>query len=151
MVPFLKKINKNNRKCARPSAASQSSMHFTPNQSSYKFIPNFRCRFLMCCESFLALKLWNWDSLRAKKNFFFRYGPNTHKFCFKILNFFSVLFSTNWFFFTQHDNLSENVVSVLRLSGIYSSSIPLRGDNIGTFSWIWGRILGIGTKRPENA
>ena len=25
------------------------------------------------------------------------------------------------------------------------------GNNNGTFSWIWGRILGIGTKRPENA
>ena len=24
------------------------------------------------------------------------------------------------------------------------------GNNIGTFSWIWGRILRIGTKRPEN-
>ena len=30
--------------------------------------------------------------------------------------------------------------------GIYSSSI-----DIGGFSWIWGRISDIGTKRPENA
>ena len=35
---------------------------------------------------------------------------------------------------------------------VYSSSIPQGGggNNIGTFSWIWGRILRIGTKRPEN-
>ena len=25
------------------------------------------------------------------------------------------------------------------------------GGNIGTFSWIWGRILGIDMDRPENA
>ena len=48
----------------------------------------------------------------------------------------------------------QNHLCVFEKSVVYILQVFRKGEgggNIGTFSWIWGRILGIDMDRPENA